>query len=120
MKSVKLYQIKTAIDALSKCENPPISDAGICSNLFHLLMEIFPGSAHTPSSVVEAIVPAVRAWRKFSGNDRFPVPGLPGHSASYTYYWYSEYMWDRDSSYGRDRLDLLDFLRVYGVSYMGN
>lgn len=52
--------------------------------------------------------PYFRRWPKFSGNIEYPVPHPELNP--YTAYNEARNLWDRDTEYGRNRWDLLEFI----------
>ena len=117
VKTPRAYQFQTTIDALC-LHGPEYPLSGICGNLTYALDSMFPTSGYTLPVVMSILTPIWRQWKSFSGFDRYPVPGLPGYSPVATYNHFPEYMWDQKTTFGRQRRELLDFLRENGVSFM--
>lgn len=91
------HVINRWIEEMQRIKNGDFStDVGICSNvrILHSILEFgFP------------------SWPKFSGNIEYPVPHPQFTPVKgYDYALINDILWDKETQYGRDRWELVDFL----------
>ncbi len=89
--------LDVCLKELSRIKNGDVNtDFGICNNV------------DIPWQVLEFAFPK---WSKFSGVINFPVPDeLLTPEAAYNYGWQDDGLWSKETQYGKDRYELLDFL----------
>lgn len=89
--------LENALQALRKLrENgPECVSVGICANTYGVV-----------GRLVRELSPS---WKKYSGNDRYPVPAVM-YSTPYQEYVLTKNLWDKSTEYGRLRWELLDHL----------
>ncbi len=96
---------KKILVALKNTKKNKNITVGIC----HHIHNFYGNRQVSPKELSEEYEKLFRMWPKFSGNIQFPVSGIDGMSAEESYV-YTKNLWRQSSQYGRDRMELLDFM----------